>query len=147
VALRYTCVPKCGAFPIINNYLRVNICEYNYLVRACSIQLLQGKFDYKYIAILTVWLAQVLKELGFEIGAVPVCVDNQGAIFITSNKVIERQSKHIDICYHYMQELIFDKQVELFYLEGVSNPADTLTKSLGQINFVKCQNQLGLTIQ
>jgi hypothetical protein len=78
-----------------------------------------------------VWLAQVLKELGFEIGAVPVCMDNQGAIFIASNEVIERQSKHIDIRYHYVQELVFDKCVELFYLEGVSNPTDTLTKSLG----------------
>jgi hypothetical protein len=85
-----------------------------------------------------VWLAQVLKELGFEIGAVPVCVDNQGAIFIASNEVIERQSKHINIHYHYVQNLVSNKLVELFYLEGVSNPVDTLTKSLGQTNFVKC---------
>ena len=75
---------------------------------------------------------------------IPLCGDNQGSIFLASNPVQEKRIKHIDLCYHYIREVIRSKKIELFFLEGAENPADLFTKNLGRIKFQKFREQLGL---
>ena len=75
-----------------------------------------------------VWIQSLLKELGIIIPTIPICGDNQGSIFIGSNPVQERRSKHIDIHYHYVRQLIEEKMIELFFVEVAENPADLFTK-------------------
>ena len=87
------------------------------------------------------WIQALLRELGYKIPIVPICVNNQGSIFIGSNLVQERCSKHIDIRYHYVRQLIEEK---LFFVEGAENPADLFTKNLGATKFLKFREQLGL---
>jgi len=91
-----------------------------------------------------VWIQSLLKELGIVIPTIPICGDNQGSIFIGSNPVQERRSKHIDIRYHYVRQLIEEKKVELFFVEGAENPADLFTKNLAAPKFLKFREQLGL---
>ena len=91
-----------------------------------------------------VWIQALLKELGYKIPIVLICGDNQGLIFIGSNPVQEQHSKHIDICYHYVRQLIEEKKIELFFVEGAENPADLFTKNLGATKFLKFREQLGL---
>ena len=86
----------------------------------------------------------LLEEIGYKLGPLPICSDNQGAIFISSNPVMEQRSKHIDIRYHYIRELIEDKKVEVFYISTDENPADLFTKNLGRIKFLKFRGMLGL---
>jgi hypothetical protein len=43
------------------------------------------------------WIQSMFSELGFTLKAIPICADNQGSIFIGSNPVQERRTKHIDI--------------------------------------------------
>ena len=76
----------------------------------------------------------LLEEIGYELGPLPICSDNQGAIFISSNPVTERRSKHIDIRYHYIRELIEDKKVEVFYISTEENPADLFTVTVHATN-------------
>ena len=90
------------------------------------------------------WIKMLLEEIGYKLGPLPICSDNQGAIFISSNPVTERRSKHIDIRYHYIRELIEDKKVEVFYISTDENPADLFTKNLGRIKFLKFRGMLGL---
>ena len=91
-----------------------------------------------------VWIQSLLKELGISIPTIPICGDNQGSIFIGSNPVQERRSKHIDIRYHYVRQLVEEKIIELFFVEGAENPADLFTKNLASPKFIKFRNQLGL---
>ena len=91
-----------------------------------------------------VWIRSLFKELGINLGPIPLCGDNQGSIFLASNPVQEKQIKHIDICYHYIREVLRLKQVELLFIEGAENPADLFTKNLGCIKFTKFREQLGL---
>ena len=91
-----------------------------------------------------VWIQSLLAELGFPIKTIPICGDNQGSIFIGSNPVQERRSKHIDIRYHFVRQLIEEKKIELFFVEGAENPADLFTKNLGAQKFLKFREQLGL---
>ena len=91
-----------------------------------------------------VWIRTLFSELGIKLSAIPLCGDNQGSIFMASNPVQEKQIKHIDICFHYIHQVVRDKQVELFFIDGALNPADMFTKNLGHIKFVKFRSQLGL---
>ena len=91
-----------------------------------------------------VWIQSLLGELGFSIPTVPICGDNQASIFIGSNPVQERRSKHIDIRYHYVRQLIEERKIDLYFVEGAENPADLFTKNLGKVKFLKFRNKLGL---
>ena len=91
-----------------------------------------------------VWMHTLLGELGYRLKPVPICGDNQGSIFIASNPITEKRSKHIDIRYHYIRKVIERKLVELFFIDGENNPADMLTKNLGRVKFYKFRALLGL---
>jgi hypothetical protein len=91
-----------------------------------------------------VWVNMLLSELGLDSMPIPLCGDNQGAIFMASNPVQERRIKHIDICYHFIRQVIQDNVVELYFIDGTKNPADMFTKNLGHIKFLKFRSQLGL---
>ena len=85
-----------------------------------------------------------MSELGIELSPIPLFRDNQGTIFLTSNPVQEKRIKHIDLRYHFICDVVHNKQVELFLIEGTNNPADLFTKNLGRIKFLKFREQLGL---
>jgi len=91
-----------------------------------------------------VWIRTLFKEIGIDLGPIPLCGDNQGSIFLASNPVQEKRIKHIDLRYHYIREIIRQKQIELLFIEGAENPADLFTKNLGRIKFLKFREQLGL---
>jgi hypothetical protein len=64
--------------------------------------------------------------------SVPMSIkyDNQGAGYLAQNEINNTRSKHIDIRYHHLRDLI---QLGLFKLDYVSttiNTADIFTKSL-----------------
>jgi hypothetical protein len=91
-----------------------------------------------------VWIRSLFKECGYQLKPIPLCGDNQGSIFMASNPVQEKRIKHIDIRYHYIREVVQNKQVDLFFIDGAENPADMFTKNLGHVKFLKFREQLGL---
>jgi hypothetical protein len=91
-----------------------------------------------------VWMHTLLGELGYHLKPVPICGDNQGSIFIASNPVTEKRSKHIDIRFHYIREVIERKLAEVFFIDGDKNPADLLTKNLGSVKFLQFRPEYGL---
>ena len=91
------------------------------------------------------WIKSLLGELGYDLKHIPINADNQGSIFIGSNPVQERQTKHIDIRYHYIHECIKNEDVSVFFIEGKENPADMFTKNLPVISFLKFREFLRIT--
>jgi hypothetical protein len=92
-----------------------------------------------------VWIRTLLWELGYRLKPIPICGDNQGSIFIASNPVTEKRSKHIDIRFHYIREVVERKLAEIYFIDGEENPADLLTKNLGSVKFLKFRPAYGLT--
>ena len=71
------------------------------------------------------WLRSFSGKIGFPIeGPIPLCLDNQAAIFLMVNPAVEHQTKHIDIWHHYIWEQYENKVVEPFHIAGIENPAD-----------------------
>jgi len=93
-----------------------------------------------------VWMKTVFSELGMPLGTIPICGDNQGSIFISSNPVQEQRSKHIDIRYHYVRDCIEDGKIAIYFVDGSQNPADLFTKNLGQTKFEQFRGYLGLEL-
>ena len=91
------------------------------------------------------WIKSLLGELGYDLKHIPINADNQGSIFIRSNPVQERWTKHIDICYHYVHECIKNEDISVFFIEGKENPADMFTKNLPVISFLKFREFLRIT--
>ena len=105
--------------------------------------------EVKYMAISdcsrqVIWITTLIKKLWIKIRSILIYGDNQGSIFIASNSVQESWTKHINIHYHYICELVVAKEVNLQFMPGEMNPADMFTKNLQKIKFTQFWNQLGL---
>ena len=87
-----------------------------------------------------------LSEIGFDIPIPHLYGDNLGSLFWSTNPVQEKRSKHIDIRYHYVRDVIEDDKIKLYYIDEARNPADILTKNLDQILFHQFCPLLGLEV-
>ena len=91
------------------------------------------------------WLRTFEQEIGFTIeDPTPICSDNQGAIFIAHEPVVQRRSKHIDIRFHYIREFVEEAQAKILYVPTEEMVADTLTKALPYESFNRHRIKLGL---
>lgn len=82
--------------------------------------------------------------MGYNLKAIPIAGDNQGSIFMASNPVTSKHSKHIDIRYHYIREVVERGLVQVEFIDGSKNPADLFTKNLPRVKFEPFRSQLGL---
>ena len=57
-----------------------------------------------------------------------VYVDNQGAIGLAKNPIAHNRSKHIDIKFHFLRDVVNKKKVTLKYVKSNDNVADIFTK-------------------
>jgi hypothetical protein len=92
-------------------------------------------------------MSQLLQEVGFDISTPLLYGDNIRSLFWATNEVQEKCSKHIDIWYHYIRDLIEKKQVNLDWIDRSMNPADILTKNLKKVKFHLFCPMLGLVEQ
>ena len=58
--------------------------------------------------------------------------DNQSCMAITNNPMFHARTKHIEIQYHFVRELILSEEVEMIYYPTTENCADMFTKALGR---------------
>ena len=61
---------------------------------------------------------------------VMIGVDNQGTIALAKNPVHQQRSKHIDVRYHFLRDVVSDGVVKLSYVPSNENVADVLTKPM-----------------
>jgi hypothetical protein len=77
------------------------------------------------------WLHSFGWEIGDDISCpTPLCLDNQGAIFLSVNPAIDRRTKHIKIYYHYICEFYDDGEVDIFYVATAKQLANSFTKNV-----------------
>ena len=62
------------------------------------------------------WIRNLYEEVGFILGLLPLCVDNQGAIFLASNPAQEGRTKHVQMPEHYIREAVESGEIQLFYV-------------------------------
>ncbi|KAL6329279.1 hypothetical protein AAG906_015482 [Vitis piasezkii] len=54
----------------------------------------------------SLWLTGLVKELGIQQGGVQLYCDSQSAIYLTKNQVYHARTKHIDVRFHKIKEMV-----------------------------------------
>jgi len=92
------------------------------------------------------WMKQMLEDYGVEQEVLTVYCDNTSAINISKNPVQHSRTKHIDIRYHFIRDLVDSKQVVLEYVATENQLADIFTKALDSARFVYLRKALGICV-
>jgi len=88
------------------------------------------------------WYKHFLNELNIDIGSVTIFVDNKATIYNSINQSINPKSKHIDIRYHHIRDLVSKKLIQLKYIKSKDNLADGFTKYLNNTSMKNFRNAL-----
>ena len=75
---------------------------------------------------------------------VPLYADNQAAIFMAINCADTSRTKHIDVIYHFLRSTVERGSIRMVYVSTDDNAADTFTKPLAPIKFLKFKHAIGL---
>ena len=92
-----------------------------------------------------VWLQRLCSSMGLEQGAIRIDCDSQSAIFLANNPAYHPKTKHIDIQYHFVRDMIEDRKVLLVKVDTLKNTADALTKSVSSEKFSWCREAMGIS--
>ena len=85
-----------------------------------------------------IWLQGLLEDLGVVQKQVNVFCDSQSAIHLAKNQVFHVRTKHIDVRYHFVREIIEDEKILLQKIGTAENPADMMTKVVTSTKFKHC---------
>ena len=91
-----------------------------------------------------VWLARLVKELGIEQGGVQLHCDSQSVINLAKNQVYHAKTKHIDVRFHKIRELMTSSQILLRQVHTPKNATDMLTKVVTTDKFKHCLDLLNV---
>ena len=90
------------------------------------------------------WLAELVKELGIQQGGVQLQCDNQSVIFLAKNQVYHVRTKHIDMRFHKIGELVSSGELLLEKIHTSENTAGILTKHVTTEKFKHCLDLINI---
>lgn len=93
-----------------------------------------------------VWMKQMLTEYNVTQHVMTLYCDNLSAINISKNPIQHSRTKHIDIRYHFIRDLVEDKVVALEHVATENQLADIFTKALDANQFKILRGKLGICI-
>jgi hypothetical protein len=76
--------------------------------------------------------------------ATAVLCDNQSCIKMTENPMFHDRSKHIEIRYHFIRDMVQRGALKLQYISTDEQVADVLTKPLSRVKFEHFRDKLGI---
>ena len=90
------------------------------------------------------WIRQLLEELGTLSTDEPVVVrmDSTSAMALIRNPVSHQRTKHIDIKYHFVRNLVVEGKIEIEYVPSEDNLADVFTKPVSLAVFTNLVKDL-----
>jgi hypothetical protein len=91
-----------------------------------------------------VWLQRLCSGIGLVQQAVRLDCDSQSAIFLAKNPAYHSKTKHIDVQYHFVRDMVEEKKVLLEKVDTLKNVADSLTKSVSTEKFSWCRVTMGI---
>ena len=92
-----------------------------------------------------VWFKQLLAGMKIEIkDLVVICSNKTSVVNISKNHVMHTRAKHIAIKYHFLREMVQDKEVRLEHVNTKEQITDMFTKSLPKDEFLYLRGKLGV---
>ncbi|KAG8488772.1 hypothetical protein CXB51_016789 [Gossypium anomalum] len=91
-----------------------------------------------------IWLKGLFSELNEYLQISTVFCDSQSAIFLTKDQIFHERTKHIDVRYHFIRDIIASGDIVLNKISTHENPVDMMTKSLPITKFEYCLDLVGV---
>ena len=92
-----------------------------------------------------IWLRRLLTELGESLKLpTTLFIDNQSAMAIARNPEFHDRTKHIEVRYHFLRQVVDDGEIHLEYLPTGEQIADVLTKGLSREKHEVFVRKMGL---
>ena len=99
-----------------------------------TIALSTGEAEYvaaTHVAKQVLWHCSILRELEFPLpDTSTILLDNQAALAIARHPECHSRTKHIDIAYHFLRDLVENRTIDMIYIDTEYNVADLFTKGL-----------------
>ena len=92
-----------------------------------------------------IWLYGLIEDLGIVQEHVDVHYDSQSAIFLAKNQVHHSRTKQIDVRFHFVREIVDERDILLQKIGTADNPADMLTKCVSGIKFQYCLDLVNIS--
>ena len=93
----------------------------------------------------TIWLRKLLSDLfGGKLESTIIHCDNQSCIKLSKNPVFHDRSKHIEMKYHFIKDLVQRGTLKLQYIRTDEQIANILTKPLTSTKFMYFHDKLGM---
>ncbi|KAM1714593.1 hypothetical protein ACFX11_025430 [Malus domestica] len=92
------------------------------------------------------WICKIFRDINLSLSHVPTLwCDNISAISLASNPVFHARTKHIEIDYHSIRELVLAKLLKVQFICSQDQLADIHTKSLSTSRFRYLKSKLPLS--
>jgi hypothetical protein len=87
-------------------------------------------------------MTQTLKDYGVHEKHVLLLSDNEGAIKIADNPVQHSQTKHIEVCHHFIRDHVAKGDIDLKHVRTDKQLEDIFTKPLDEKIFCHLRSEL-----
>jgi hypothetical protein len=90
----------------------------------------------------SIWLQILCSGIGLLQQVVRIDFDSQSAIFLAKNPTYHSKTKHIDIQYHFVRDMVEEKKVLLMKVDTLNNVLYSLTKSVSTEKLSWCRGSM-----
>ena len=83
-------------------------------------------------------------KLSEDLQITTVFCDSQSTIFLMKNQMFHKRTKHIDVWYHFVCDIIARGDIVVSKVNTHDNPADMIIKTLPIAKFEHCLDLVGI---
>ena len=91
------------------------------------------------------WMQSLFLELDLNLQAPPLLwCDNIGATYLSSNPVFHARTKHVEIDFHFVRDMVASKQLIVRFISSTDQLTDLLTKPISSNWFLQLRTKLNV---
>ncbi|KAG9449468.1 hypothetical protein H6P81_009433 [Aristolochia fimbriata] len=90
------------------------------------------------------WLKRLMGEIGFKQKMYAIYCDSQSALGLSKNATFHSRTKHIDLRYHWIRDVLENDLLSLEKIHTNKNPSDMMTKVVTKEKHELCTDLAGM---